>query len=114
MACFLAPTCVGIITTALRKRFPKNWHIQWLNTMIFGGAIGLTVEHIAHGEIVPWPPFLTAMSNPADTAVMLKELAIVGIPMTFTLIFAWILLVIAYETLIATDRLSIATRTTTK
>ena len=114
MACFIAPTSVAIITTALRKKFPKHWHINWLNIMIWGGAVGLAVEHIAHQEIVPWPPFLTAMSNPADTVVMLKEMAAVGIPMTFILIFAWIVMVVVYENFIATERLPITARTTAK
>ena|SRR3989344_587209 len=114
MACFIAPTSVAIITTALRKKFPKQWHINWLNTIIWGGAVGLAVEHIAHQEIVPWPPFLTAMSNPADTIMMLREMATVGIPMTLALIFAWIVMVVVYENFIATDKLSLTARTTVK
>ncbi|MFH1589696.1 MAG: hypothetical protein ABIB43_03980 [archaeon] len=114
MACFIAPTSVAIITTALRKKLPKQWHINWLNTMIWGGAVALAVEHIAHQEIVPWLPFLTAMSNPADTVVMLKEIAIVGIPMTLGLIFAWVVMVVVYENFIATNRLSATARNTVK
>ncbi len=101
MACFLAPAAVGIITTILRKRFPKQWHVNWLNTMIFGGAAALAAEHVAHQEIVPWPPFLTAMSNPADAAAMLGEMAAVGIPMAIALILAWIAIVAVYEKAIA-------------
>jgi hypothetical protein len=37
------------------------------------------------------------MSSPAETMVMLKEIASVGIPMTIALIFAWIVMVVAYE-----------------
>jgi len=102
MACFLVPTALGVVTTAFRKKFPKRWHVNWLNSMIFGGAVALAVEHIAHGEIVPWPPFLTAMSNPADTAAMLSEMAAVGIPMTVALVAAWVVLVVAYETMVTT------------
>lgn len=110
MACFIAPTSVAIMTTALRKKFPKEWHIGWLNTMIWGGGVGLAVEHIAHQEIVPWPPFLTAMSNPADTMVMLKEIVSVGIPMALALIAAWVVMVVVYENFLATDRSSLRTR----
>jgi hypothetical protein len=110
MACFIAPTSAAILTTAFRKKFPPAWHINWLNTMIWGGAIALTVEHIAHGEIVPYPPFLTAMSNPADTLIMLKEMASVGIPMTIALVIAWIVMVVIYERFLTTDKHS--TRTT--
>jgi hypothetical protein len=105
MACFIVPAALAIVTTTCRKKFPKKWHIGWLNTMIWGGAVGLAVEHIAHQEIVLWPPFLTAMGNPADTAAMLKELATVGIPMTVVIVFAWIVMVIAYELFIAADDL---------
>jgi len=101
MACFLVPTSVGLVTTALRKKFPEHWHVGWLNIMIFGGAVGLAVEHYAHGEIVPWFPFLTAMASPADTAAMFKEMAMVGIPMTIALIAAWAVLVLAYNSVSA-------------
>ena len=114
MACFIAPTSIAIFTTAFRKKFPENWHISWLNTMIWGGAVGLAVEHIAHQEIVPFPPFLTAMSNPADTVIMLKEIASVGIPMTLALIFAWVVMVVVYEKFIATDRFKLSTWVTAK
>ncbi|MFH1440008.1 MAG: hypothetical protein ABIG89_05550 [Candidatus Woesearchaeota archaeon] len=104
MACFIAPTSAAIITTILKKKFPKNWHINWLNTMIWGGAAGLAVEHIAHQEIILWPPFLTAMRSPADTIVMLKEIVNVGIPMTIALVSVWIVMVVVYENFITADR----------
>ena len=97
MACFAVPAAVGILVHSQRKKFPAHWHIGWLTTIIFGGAIGLAVEHIAHGELVPWPPFLTAMSSPADTAAMLHEMAWVGIPMTLALVLAWAVMVAAYH-----------------
>ncbi len=106
MACFLAPSALGVITTALRNKFPKQWHIDWLNTMIWGGAVALAVEHIAHGEIVLWPPFLTAMNNPADTATMLGEMAAVGIPMTIALVLVWLVMVVAHEKVMSARRLS--------
>ena len=70
MACFLVPAIVGMAAHSMKKKFPGHWHVNWLTAMIFGGAVGLAVEHYAHGEIVPWPPFLTAMGSPADTAAM--------------------------------------------
>jgi len=104
MACFLVPTTVGIVTTIFRKKFPEKWHINWLNTMIWGGAVALAVEHYAHGEIVPYPPFLSAMSSPADTATMLQEMAAVGIPMTIALVLVWAVMVIAYEKVIVAKK----------
>jgi hypothetical protein len=93
MACLLAPATTAIITTSLRKKIPSKYHIAWLNTMLWGGAFMLTVEHIAHGEIVPFPPFLTAMQNPADTVVMLKEIATIGTTMTIAVILVWAIMV---------------------
>jgi len=97
MACYTAPTAVAIATTVFRKKFPEKLHIGWFNTMAWGGAIALTVEHVSHGEIVPWPPFITAMSNPADFAAMLGEIASIGVPMTVALTAFWLVLVIANE-----------------
>jgi hypothetical protein len=114
VACFIAPTSVAIVTTVFRKKFPEYLHIDWLNIMIWGGAVGLAIEHIAHQEIVPWPPFLSAMSSPADTAVMLKEIAAVGIPMTVVLIFAWAMIIVVYENLIVKNKLSVAECFTSK
>lgn len=114
MACFIVPSAVAVVTTAFRKKFPKNWHINWLNTMIWGGAIGLGVEHIAHQEIVPWFPFLSAMNNPADTVVMLKEMVSVGIPMTLGLIAVWFIMVVVYENFIATNKFSKTARVAVK
>ncbi len=101
MACFLAATAFGIITALFRKKFPRRWHINWLIAMIFGGALALAVEHIAHQEIVPWPPFLTAMGSPADTAAMFGEMAAVGIPMTIALVLGWVAIVVVYEKAVA-------------
>jgi hypothetical protein len=100
MGCFIVPAAVGIATTALRKRFPEQWHINWLNTMILGCSVAFAVEHYINGEIVPWPPFLTAMNSPAATATMLTEMATVGIPMTLALIMTWVVMVVFYEKVI--------------
>jgi hypothetical protein len=114
MACFIAPASVAVITTSLKNKFPKNLHINWLNTMIWGGSAALAVEHISHEEIVPWFPFLTAMSNPTDTIVMLKEIASVGIPMTIALVLAWAVMVVVYENFIAAEKSPLASPNSTK
>lgn len=97
MACFIVPTIVGIAVEKSKKKIPPHFHASWLSAMIFGGASGLAVEHFAHGEIVPWFPFLTAMASPAEAAVMLSELATVGIPMALALVAAWAVLVLVYN-----------------
>ena len=94
MACFIAPMSLAIVTTVFRKKIPEALHIGWLNIMIWGGAIMLAVEHIAHGEILLNPPFLTAMQNPAEIPIMLKEMAVVGGTMTVVIVFIWALLVV--------------------
>ncbi|MDD5340811.1 MAG: hypothetical protein PHV13_06260 [Candidatus ainarchaeum sp.] len=102
MGCFVVPAIVGIVTTFLRKRFPERWHINWLNTMIFGAVVAFGVEHYMNKEIVPWPPFLTAMSSPAAAATMLAEMVTVGIPMAIALVLVWVAMVVVYEKVIAT------------
>jgi hypothetical protein len=97
MACFIVPTIVGIAVHANRKKIPAHWHPEWLVAMILGGAAGLSIEHIAHGEIVPWPPFLTAMATPESAITALNEMALVGIPMTAALVLIWAGLVYAYN-----------------
>lgn len=93
MACFLAPMATGIVTTVFRKKIPAALKIGWLNIMLWGGVAMLAIEHIAHGEVVFYPPFLTAMQNPADIPVMVQELATVGGTMTIAIVVAWIILV---------------------
>ena len=97
MACFIAPMSLAIVTTVFRKKIPEALHIGWLNIMIWGGAIMLAVEHIAHGEIILYPPFLTAMQTPAEIPVMLQEMAVVGGTMTITIVLIWILMVIVSQ-----------------
>jgi hypothetical protein len=97
MACFTAPAALGVATFVFRKKFPEKWHIGWLNTMILGATVALGVDHIASGEIVPYPPFLSAMANPADTAAMFGEIVSVGIPMAVALVIVWVAMNVVYE-----------------
>ena len=103
MACFLAPATEAVATTIIQKMLGKEkaekLRLKWLNTMLWGGVILLTIEHIWHGEVVPWPPFLTAMSNPEDTAIMFHELLTNGILMAVIVTFTWIVMVLVASTL---------------
>lgn len=112
MACFIVPTIIGGITHHYKKEIPKNLHIEWFNIMVFGGAVGLAVEHIAHQEIVPWFPFLTAINNPASIMTMLKEMITVGAPMTIGLIAVWATMVIIYEKFIVAKKSPVNTAVT--
>jgi hypothetical protein len=93
MACFIAPMATGIITTVFRKKIPAALKISWLNIMLWGGVAMLTIEHIAHGEVVLYPPFLTAMQNPAAIPTMVQEIVTVGGTMTLAIVLLWAVLV---------------------
>jgi len=93
MACFLVPMALGIGTTASRKKIPAKYHIDWLNMLLWGGTAGLALEHVAHQEIVPYFPFLTAMGSASETMVMLREMATVGTAMTVACVTVWLAIV---------------------
>lgn len=122
MACFLVPVAEAIAVTIAKKVVAKKEknHIKingetieakqdekqcfswsrkfgWLDKMLWGGSFLLLIEHIWHGEIVPWPPFLTAMTDPAATTMMLNELAIVGTAMAVFVTAVWGLMVLVME-----------------
>ncbi len=84
MACFLVPTAAAIVTTAVGKKVPEKYHMNWLNSMLWGGVVMLAVEHIAHKEVVPYPPFLTA-----GLSEVFPEMMRVGIPMTLAIFLIW-------------------------
>jgi phosphoribulokinase len=93
MACFITPMATGIVTTIFRKKVPAALKISWLNLMLWGGAVMLVVDHIANGEIVLYPPFLTAMQNPAAIPSMIQEIVTIGGTMTLAIILIWVVLV---------------------
>ncbi|HOX54525.1 MAG: hypothetical protein PHI86_03925 [Candidatus Omnitrophica bacterium] len=84
MACFLVPTAAAVVTTAVGKKVPEKYHLNWLNSMLWGGVAMLAVEHLAHREIVPYPPFLTA-GLPEVWPEMMK----IGVPMTIVIFLIW-------------------------
>jgi len=88
MACFLVPMALGILTTILRKFFPAKYKIEWLNMMLWGGVLMLAVEHLAHGEVTPYPPFLTA-----GVEHIIPELFEVGVPMAMSIVVVWSIMV---------------------
>ena len=119
MACFLVPLGEVVVTTAVKKVVEKNeaenaeskisanslsyeeksnkisWSrkLGWLNNLLWGGGLLLAFEHLWHGEIVPWPPFLTAMENPADIAPMLHEMGTIGVGMAIFVTLVWLVMV---------------------
>ncbi|MFA5452450.1 MAG: hypothetical protein WC248_02600 [Candidatus Methanomethylophilaceae archaeon] len=97
MACFLVPATVAIITTLFAKKVPEQLHIWWFNIMVWGATGALLVEHIAHGEVTPWFPFLTAMSSPEATDEMLHEMLNIGVPMLLICVVVWLVMVYVYN-----------------
>jgi hypothetical protein len=114
MACFVVPLGEAIVMTIVQKVVTKReknsnvgkvnkvgltWsqRLGWLNKMLWGGSILLAFEHLWHGEIVPWPPFLTAMKNPSDIAPMLHEVATFGTAMALTVTAIWGIMVLIVE-----------------
>ena len=102
MACFLVPTTEAIVTTIIKKSTdhkdidnPFIKRIGWLNTMLWGGSALLAFEHVWHGEVTPWFPFLTNAANPEDAAEMLHEMATNGVGMAVLVTVAWVFMVLA-------------------
>ena len=109
MACFLVSAAEAVVVTAVEKseekkeaanakagrnhqaegKIPFSRKLKWLTYMLWGGAVLLAFEHVWHGEVVPWFPFLTAMSDPADAAEMFHEMATVGVCMAVLITVVW-------------------------
>ena len=73
--------------------------LSWLNKMLWGGSALLAFEHLWHGEITPWFPFLTAMQDHKDMMQMFHEISTVGIAMAVFVTFAWAGMVMISNTL---------------
>lgn len=122
MACFLVPAAESVIVTAVKKAeekketkaveqggisenidksmIPLSQKFKWLNGMLWGGSALLAFEHVWHGEVTPWFPFLTAMADKADTAEMLHEMATVGVSMAALVTAAWFGVCMAAEAIL--------------
>ena len=118
MACFLVPMGEAIVTTIIQKRMEKSVNkdkkegttttglslyrkLSWLNQLLWGGTILLALEHVWHGEVTFWPPFLTAMKNPEEISPMLREMATIGVVMAFFVTLIWIAMIHFVEKKIA-------------
>lgn len=116
MACFLITVAGAIATTAAERIVESKEHTQlirksaiqtndtapvvdagiplsrklkWLSNLLWGGSFLLAFDHVWHGEVVPWFPFLTAAANPGDTAAMFHEMATVGVSMLVFVTLVW-------------------------
>ena len=68
---------------------PWSKKLSYLELTLYGGSLLLLGEHIIHGEVVPFPPFLTAMESAEETAIMWQEIGTVGVTMFLLLVAAW-------------------------
>ena len=85
MACFIVPSVLAVIVSIVRrivKGSLKELNLGLLEGLLWGGAGILALEHVWHGEVVPWPPFLTAMQSPGEWVVAVHEMLTVGTAMT--------------------------------
>lgn len=89
MACFLTPLIAALIVTLLQRIVRGTGaRLRTLATLLWGGSFVLAVEHVLSGELVPWPPFLTA-ATPAGMPALIQEMIVVGLPMTGAVFAAW-------------------------
>lgn len=127
MACFLVSTAEAIVVTAAakvmqnkerseasvklekkaatevnaEKTLPWSKKLMILAQLLWGGAFLLCFEHIWHGEVVPWFPFLTAMNDPGDTAEMLSEMGSIGVTMAIIVTVTWAIMMVVADRIMA-------------
>lgn len=109
MACFLVPMVLAIVTTFIQKtarNLAEKLKLGVLNALLWGGVILLALEHLWHGEITPWPPYLTAMATPSEIPVMLHEMATIGTAMSVTVVLTWIATVHLIPKIVALRRIT--------
>lgn len=120
MACFLVPAAEAVVVKAVERiqnkkeekceymldaetrgaermdtsaenKIPFSRKLRWLTRLLSGGAVLLAFEHIWHGEVTPWFPFLTAAAT-GDTMEMLHEMATTGVGMAALVTLVWVAL----------------------
>lgn len=73
--------------------------LMWLAKLLWGGVVLLAFEHLWHGEVVPWFPFLTAMSDPVSKSEMLYEMGTAGVTMAVLVTAVWVGMVLVSNAL---------------
>ena len=94
MACFLVSVAEAAAVTAIKKSEEKKEKkkVEAGEEVVKAGHI--LIEHIWHGEVVPWFPFLTAMESKEETLEMLKEMATVGFSMAGLVTAVWVVMLL--------------------
>ncbi len=127
MACFLVTAAEAVVVTVAAKvvknremspepakldkkaetetrqenKLPGSRTRRTLAYLLWGGAFLLCYEHVWHGEVVPFFPFLTAMNDPGDTAEMLHEMGTVGVTMAVIVTVVWAIMMFAADRIMA-------------
>ncbi|MBR4172452.1 MAG: hypothetical protein IKR48_12445 [Kiritimatiellae bacterium] len=113
MACFIVPALEAAAVTVIKKivekkeakavvpsgagtdfnaveKIPFSRKLGWLSNMLWGGSALLAFEHVWHGEVTPWFPFLTAVQEgPEAVSEMLGEMATAGVTMAILVTAVW-------------------------
>ena len=64
--------------------------LAYLELILWSGSFVLAGEHVLHGEVSPYPPFLTAAGEgPEAVSEMLTEMGTVGVVMLAALVATW-------------------------
>lgn len=124
MGCFIIPAAEAVLTTVATKvieskekesdivqvdlggvdsetieKITFSRKLKWLSNLLWGGSGLLAFEHLWHGEVAPWFPFLTAADNPASLAEMLHEMSTAGAAMAALVTVVWAGMVVATSAL---------------
>ncbi|MBO6157099.1 MAG: hypothetical protein J6O24_06655 [Succinivibrio sp.] len=98
MACFTACVAEAIVAYGVKKvvASSKNTKVnsfapklQKLINLLLSGSFLLLIEHVWHGEIVPFYPFFTAAKDPESTRVMINEILTIGVSMDIAVTVIW-------------------------
>lgn len=117
MACFLVPAGEGVVTEIVKKieskkekklevpaqdigKIPFSRKLGWLSKLLWGGSALLAFEHVWHGEVVPYFPFLTAMDNKEDMLEMFHEMGTVGVSMSLLITVVWVGMCVAADIIV--------------
>ena len=84
------------LTISEPKEYKFGSEVKWskklayLELMLWSGSFVLAGEHVLHGEVSPYPPFLTAAGEgPEAVSEMLTEMGTVGVVMLAALVATW-------------------------
>ena len=103
MGCFIVPATEAVVTTVVTTVAEKtekkdgaafdhanfSSKLKNLNGLLWGGSALLAFEHVWHGEVQPFFPFLTAAESADTLAEMFHEMGTVGVGMAAAVTIAW-------------------------